>query len=51
MQNPTTQQPDETDKRAPRYLDQTLELRDHANQWDVSLLMLVEKLVRNDEAE
>jgi len=51
MQDPTTLWNDENTERAPRYLDQALEPRDHANQWDVSLLMLNENLARTDEAE
>lgn len=51
MQNPTTNQSQEIAEAAPRYLDQALELRDHANQWDVSLLMLDENLAHTDEAE
>lgn len=52
MQSPTTQQPEELAERAPRYLDQLLESRDHANQWDVKALLLDSKLeARNDEAE
>ena len=52
MQNPTTQQPEEPADQAPRYLDQLLESRDHANQWDVRVLWLDSNLeARNDEAE
>jgi hypothetical protein len=36
MQIPITHQLDEIAEHAPCYLDQFLESRDHANQWDVS---------------
>jgi len=36
--SPTTTQPEELAERAPRYLDQSLESRDHANQWNISTL-------------
>lgn len=51
MQNPNTNQPEEITDAAPRYLDQALESRDHANQWDVSLLMLDENPAQTHEAE
>lgn len=52
MQNPTVQPNDDAAERAPRYLDQWLESRDHANQWDVSVLMAqVQTNARDDEAE
>lgn len=52
MQNPTNHLPEEMTESAPRYLDQLLESRDHANQWDVSMLMLEAKLEARDvEAE
>lgn len=48
MQNPTTHQQEEITEPAPRYLDQLLESRDHANQWDVSVLLLEAKLETRD---
>ncbi len=51
MSDTTTQWNDEHTEHAPRYLDQAVEPRDHANQWDVSWLMRHDHLARTDEAE
>lgn len=52
MQNPNPQPVKEMTEPEPRYLDQWLEPRDHANQWDVTALMREAKLeARNDGTE